>query len=187
VPVKYVNFNPYKEDDVLIFKSNTNFDTVIVTRVREKHVDRQNLPYFVGRNSLQISGVSLSDYGFSRNRLATSPIVYIYPKKSLPANRLYFGLHLNESYNLNSSIHNLDSLMNLPSVSLLVNNKEYNDVVVIKTDGPGKNRTSDVLKVYWSKSAGIIRMVNRNKDSTDLVKKYQNRELYNKYKDTPSY
>lgn len=185
VPIKYTKFNPYCISDILVFKSSSgSIDTVIITNVREKHVDRQNLPHLIGRNSIEVVGVPLSDYGFNRKRLATSPVIVIYPKKALPGNTIFLGLHINSNYILSNFIQNLDSLIDENQITLKISDKLYNDVIIINT---ANNRPNHVCKVYWSKKHGILRLVNCSKDSADLISKFQDQELYNKYKDTNYY
>lgn len=159
-------------------------DTVVITRVYEEKL-AGNLPYFIGRNTLQVEGVPLGDYGYNRRKIATSPIISICPEKALPNNLIFFGMNVSDNFRLASNFEKLDSLIKLPKITLDVQNTSYKDVIVLYT--ADRYRREDVYKLYWSISKGYIRLINKNQDSCELVKKYNNTELFEKYRATPEY
>lgn len=179
--------NPYVVGDHLIFKrSDAMNDTLIIFSVQEIKYPRGNMGGgFITSNSIAVYGVWKSQDNREINEVEpfiptpSNLLLSLHPKKSWAENTLLIDFNFHD-FSGNSSI-NLDSLAETRTFPFDTKYFNCGDVVLIKNP-PSQLDTSfnPIDGIYWSKSKGLVRVVNFQGDSMDLIEKYNERAAIRK-------
>jgi len=155
-----LNWNPYKENDRLIFKSNTGvLDTVFVEKLeRSKSKINVYSPFSGTNEQLIVLARHRIPYNLATGQTQIAndqPILALIAEKD--GSMINLMLYLQQSI-FPDGVYSIKELEKKPTITKTIGGKIYNDVIVLKPNKEypdGASRYTDVL--YWSKSKGYLR------------------------------
>ncbi|MFH0894613.1 MAG: hypothetical protein V2A54_09265 [Bacteroidota bacterium] len=166
-----LKWNPYKGNEILIFKSNTGFtDTV---RLRGSYKTMYDVSSF-GKVSYEIIKVYCNDYKPNQDVLSSKDEFLEMKSGYTESASLFFSLSLKHA-ELQPQFHLIKNLETIKLSKICINNRTYNDVVTIKgnhEDNKNFFEQSTNQVVFWSIKEGIVRFILEDGSIWDLVKKY---------------
>lgn len=169
---------PYKNADTLIFTSNTGdtdslfikepkrymvYDVDPLSPFPQDSIEKFHIPYFFSNDTTKRFGQYPGETIFAMTQT----------KKNKP--RIGFGVATNDAFFYGLKYYDVKELNSARLVNLQTDYKNYNDVFVIEPDTSNQNwskRDHYVLKMYWSKSDGLVRFDKNNNVYYTLTKKY---------------
>lgn len=170
---KYLEYIPYEESEILVFKSDQNrMDTIFLNGLR-----RFNGCY----DPLSFSSDHCEGYSMTCTRSDPNYDRYLEGKELVnvgasPDGKTYisFDIKLRSSWFYSMEHYSLHTFDSIPSVTMTIDSKTYRDVKEFEPDEYGKQYSSRdhfVEKFYWSKSEGFLGLDTRN-EKWRLIKKY---------------
>lgn len=173
--------------DHLIFKeSDAICDTLMIFSVQEVKYPRGNMGGgFITSNSIAVYGVWKSQDNREINEvkppIPTPQTLFlsIHPKRSWFENTLILDFNFRD-FTGDCTI-NLDSLVETKAFPFVTKSFNCDDVVLTKNRPSNADSSfNQVESFYWSKSKGLVRVVNFQGDSIDLIEKYNERTAIRK-------
>lgn len=126
-------------------------------------IEKFHIPYFFSNDTTKRFGQYPGETIFAMTQT----------KKNKP--RIGFGVATNDAFFYGLKYYDVKELNSARLVNLQTDYKNYNDVFVIEPDTSNQNwskRDHYVLKMYWSKSDGLVRFDKNNNVYYTLTKKY---------------
>jgi len=170
---------PYKGKDTLVFTSNTGDTDTLFLRNGKRYMDYKVDPLsMTPSDSTENFDISYKYNYFDTiqkiNNFGVFPLIIMKRTKE-GATNIGFSITRNKAYFDGMKFFEIEHLKNLKLVTIEANLKKYDDVFIIVPDTSSlknSNRNDYVLKMYWSKSQGLIRFDKNNNIYYTLTKKY---------------
>lgn len=170
---KYLEYIPYKKNEILVFKSDQNrMDTIFLKGLR-----RFNGCY----DPLSISSDDCEGYYMTCTRSDPNYDRYLEGKelvsvRASPDGKTYisFDIKLRSSWFYSREHYSLNTFDSIPNTTMTIDDKTYRDVKEFKPDEYGEQYSSRdhfVERFYWSKNEGFLGLDTRT-EKWRLVKKY---------------
>lgn len=168
---------PYNEADTLVFTSNTGDTDSLFLRKGERFIDSKVDPLsLIPQDSIEKFYVP---YYFSND---TTKYFGDNPGEALIAmtktvknkTRVGFGVVTNDAFFYGLRYFDLRELKKTKLIDLQTELKSYHDILIIEPDTSNQKwskRDHYVLKMYWSKSDGLVRFNKNNNVYYTLTKK----------------
>jgi hypothetical protein len=152
--------NPYTGNEVLVFKSNKTglLDTLYLYKVQRLYHD--GTPRFKNYQIMTVQAFIPHYYGFEKP-LNRNGIFYYDGKEEIS-----LSISLNKSVTFFARLNAPDFFNGMAIQSLEVSDKNYNDVVIVESNG------SVASQIYWSKSQGYIAVEMASGEKFELVNKF---------------
>ncbi|WP_417854531.1 hypothetical protein [Xanthomarina gelatinilytica] len=167
-----LNYIPYNGNEILILKSDLNrTDTIFVKELRKFNGCYDPLSF----SSDDCEGYEIvtkaTDPNYDRY-LEGSSLVHIVKSKD-GETYINFGITMKSSWFYGAELHpiTLNRFDSIPTSSMVIENKKYDDVKTIKSDGRYNKRDNYVERIYWSVSDGFLGL-DRRDEKWRLIKKY---------------
>lgn len=167
-----LNYIPYNGNEVLIFKSDLNrLDTIFVKDLRKFNGCYDPLSF----SSDDCEGYEIvtkaTDPNYDRY-LEGQGLVHIVKSKD-GETYINFGITMKGSWFYGAELHpiNLNRFDSIPTSSMVIENKKYDDVKTLKSNGRYSKRDNYVERIYWSVSEGFLGL-DRRDEKWRLIKKY---------------
>jgi hypothetical protein len=170
---KYLEYIPYEENEILVFKSDLNrFDTIFLTGLK-----RYNGCY----DPLSISSDDCEGYSMTCKKSDPNYDRYLEGKELVsvgasPDGKTYisFDITLRSAWFYSMEHFSLRTFDSIPNTEMTIENKTYRDVKTFRPDEYGKQYSSRdhfVERFYWSKNEGFLGLDTRT-EKWRLIKKY---------------
>lgn len=169
---------PYKGNETLIFASNTGDTDTLFIKNPKRHVEYDIDPLSpFPQDSLEKFYIS---YYFSNDmtkRFGGFPgeTIIAMTKTKKNRTRVGFGVVTNDAFFYGLRYFDVKELRKAKLINLQTNLKTYNDILLIEPDTSNQkwsNRDHYVLRMYWSKSEGLVRYDKNSDINYTLAKKY---------------
>lgn len=169
---------PYKYPDTLVFTSNTGDTDSIFLKNGKRYMDCKVDPLSpFPQDSIEKFYIP---YYFSND---TTKYFGNYPGETIIAmtkttrnrTRIGFGVVTNDAFFYGLRYFDIKELRNAKLTDLQTDLRTYNDILVIDPDTSNQKwskRDHYVLRMYWSKSVGLVRFDKNNNVHYTLTKKY---------------
>jgi hypothetical protein len=167
------NWIPYNGNETLVFRSNTwETDTIfLLKKVREINRGQYGQGYeevFIRSRHSDTSAAQGRYSGYSESNFVT--LSQSYDRKPV----IYFTLSARNAYFDNLTGAKIDTLVTQTPTSLQTAIKMYNDIYIIESKGwLNKQQGNFVSRLYWSRSAGLVRYDKQNGVHWELIKAYR--------------
>ena len=166
---------PYKGNEVHVFKSNTgDTDTIFFTRKDTLWGSPDPALSFNEYEIVAIFSKRSDPYMSNGHRYLEGYFIKIKKTMSRKA-ELVIDLSAKEAKFYKLSAIKLDSLSKVKTLSFTTSYGQYDDVYIINSEdylGTFEEHSNYVIKVYWSKSEGLIRYDKKECIYWELIKKY---------------
>ncbi len=165
IPKKYLDLIPYKEGEILVFKSNKKkFDTIFINTVSNSISVNDPLGVFSDKEEMISVAAKLDRKSSFVSRIVSLSST---EKKGLI---LQITFRTNEGCYYNLNAWSVSTLENLNIHKLKIQNKLYEDIwIFTATDRKFEERDDFIEKLYWSKSKGVIRYDKKNGEFWELL------------------
>ncbi len=167
-----LTYIPYNGEEILILKSDLNRkDTIFIKELRRFNGCYDPLSF----SSDDCEGYQIVTKTTDPNHdryLEGKGLVSIVKSKD-GETYINFGITMKGSkfYGANLNPLSLNRFDSIPISSLEIEDKIYNDVKILKSDGRYSKRDNYVEKIYWSLSEGFLGL-DRRDEKWRLIKKY---------------
>ena len=169
---------PYHSADTLIFTSNTvDIDTLFIKAPKRYMVyDVDPLSPFP-QDSIEKFHIPYSFSNDTTKRFGQYPgeTIFAMTKTTKNKTRIGFGVVTNDAFFYGLKYYDITELRSANLIELQTDYKTYKDILVIEPDTSNykwSSRDHFVLRMYWSKSEGLVRFDKNNNDHYTLTKKY---------------
>jgi len=165
---------PYKGNETLVFKSNTEeVDTIFIL----KKDTLVAYPEAQALNGVKYEEVSVFCNHNGRDKQNVGRSYYFFQIQKAKDNRaeMIFDLSTEGAVFYRLRPIKIDSLSKENPIKLQTSGSEYDDVYIISPDdyaGDFYRRSNYITKLYWSKSNGLIRYDKKDTVYWELAKKY---------------
>ncbi len=165
IPKEYLDLIPYKEGEILVFKSNKKkFDTIFINTVSNYISVNDPLGVFSDKEETISVAAKLDRKSSFVSRIVSLSST---EKKGLI---LQITFRTNEGWYYGPNTWTVSSLENLNIYKLKIQNKFYDDIwIFTATDRKYEERDDFIEKLYWSKSKGVIRYDKKNGEFWELL------------------
>jgi hypothetical protein len=158
-------WNPYIEGQVLVFgTSGGNMDTLVITRVEDKR-----FPDGIGALQNERLRVLVK---IKNSPISTKPIevmlIYIYSKTAKDPSDISFEIPL-AGGKFFGKAYPIDELEKYAEFSLQTQSGIFNDVIRIDDNSNQDLREEDIATIFWSKSAGFVRCIEKDGTVWELI------------------
>ncbi len=167
-----LNYIPYKGNEILILKSDLNrMDTIFVEELRKFNGCYDPLSF----SSDDCEGYQIvtksTDPNYDRYLDGQSLVSIVKSKNG--ETYINFGITMKGSWFYGAKLNpiNLNRFDSIPISSMEIENKKYEDVKTLKSDGRYSKRDNYVERIYWSVSEGFLGL-DRRDEKWRLIKKY---------------
>lgn len=167
----------YKGNETLIFTSNTGDTDTLYLKKPKRYVEYDVDPLSpFPQDSLEKFYITYYFSNDTTKRFGEYPgETIISMTKQKNKTRVGFGVMTNDAFFYGLRYFDMKELENTKLSNLQTKTKFYHDVLVIVPDTSNQkwaSRDHYVLKMYWSKSEGLVRFDKNNKVYYTLTKKY---------------
>lgn len=152
-----IQLNPYKGNDVLIFKNHLNeYDTVVITGVDRYINSADPLSFFGDRLETLIVSARFSDPFSNDHRYLDGSFLTI--SRSKDSVYIEFDLALRNSFFYGPPYKNTMAVQNTRTINLNVQDVVYQNVrQIYSLDTEYKKRDDFINSFYWSKEYGYVK------------------------------
>jgi hypothetical protein len=167
-----LNYIPYNGNEILILRSDLNrMDTIFIKEMRKFNGCYDPLSIFPDNCEGYEIVTKATDPNYDRY-LEGQGLVSIVKSKD-GETYINFGISMKGSWFYGAELYplNLSRFDSIPISSMEIENKKYNDVKTLKSDGRFCKRDNYVEKIYWSVSEGFLGL-DRRDEKWRLIKKY---------------
>lgn len=169
---------PYKKADTLVFTSNTGdtdtlfikapnrymaYDVAPLSPFPQDSIEKFHIHYF-------FSNDTITRYG-----QYPGETIIAMTKTIKNRTKVGFGVVTNDAFFYGLRYFDIKELRKEKLINLQTNLKTYNDILLIEPDTSNRkwsSRDHYVLRMYWSKSEGLVRYDKNNEVQYTLTKKY---------------
>jgi hypothetical protein len=167
----------YKGNEILIFTSNTgDIDTLFIKNPK-RYIDYDAHPFsLLPQDSVEQFYIPYYFSNDTTKRFGEYPgEIIIDMTKQKNKTRVGFGVATNDAFFYGLKYFDIKELRKSKLSNLQTNYKTYQDILLIEPDTSNQkwaSRDHYILKMYWSKTQGLVRFDKNNNIYYSLTKKY---------------
>ena len=160
---------PYSGKEILILKSSKNkLDTIFLKGIERYQTGTDPLAFFPDQIEIHTLFSKRSDPNYDRY-LEGDGIIQL--RASPNGTSISFGITMKESWFYGKRIYSRKEFDSIPMTKLAIENKTYDDVKTIESDGSYINRDNYAERFYWSIKDGFLGL-DKKDEKWRLIKKY---------------